>query len=86
MWKNGGIFSDFSFFFMKPLPLGEGEGKVQQGYYISSPYCRDMPAREYWEREMMRKMKDKFHASINGSLCVTSTVMVFNKPEHPIIM
>ena len=82
MYKKGGVFSDFSFFFREALSTDPGV----QGYYISAPSCRERKSTELWEKTMIKKLGDRFHEAVNGSLCVTSTLMVFNKPKHPAIL
>jgi hypothetical protein len=72
LWRKGGIFMDFSFFFLGPLD----KSIVRQGYYIKS-YCDDaVSTTSNSSSSQIRRL----------TVCRTSTIMIFNEAKSDAIL
>ena len=88
LYRRGGIFTDFTFFFLGPLEPPE----IMQGYYLMT-FCNKQEHMESWQVEQQgRKVKGTSREEMENGFgmwkvnkCFTSTLLVFNIPRSPII-
>lgn len=79
LWNKGGIFTDFSFFFIGILD----HTFIDQGFYINT-FCSsiNISSLEVWQQNELQSGNN----SSNINMCYTSTLLIFNKRRSDILL
>lgn len=83
LWRSGGIFSDFSFLFLAPIP----PEIISQGFFMHS-HCMDINFLEKWQIEELKIPSNSNSSSATppNTNCVTSTLLIFHTPKSEILL